>query len=229
MSKQFDQFYFKNNIKRNKFIAFNMVDSQNTLFNVGAENKLEFAVNIEEFKERIKDFAYGCEVITTEEHIIANGGIPFTDKTTIVICDNPKHFSNTIEYKYRRNMKFIPKRDFIDCIIKHEQRRKTPLFLFVNKEISLIDLCVDVYEVAKSDRPSEGISAIKMSEDNLTSFRRFEEIKTEVSEKYEVEQTEYEAHGRKSETIINGSMKIVKKIEPTTLLGYKYSFKRYFR
>lgn len=226
--KKFCQYYFKKNIKKNKFIALAMVDSENNMFNA-IDGGIEFSVDIEEFKDRIKDFSYGCEVITTENHIKANKGLPFTDKTTVVLCDNVKLFSSTIEYKYRRNMKFIPKRDFIKHISEHEQRRSTPLFFVMGNGLSLIDSCIDVYELAKSDRVTTGKSLTHLDDSILERFKRVTNLKTETSEKYKQNQNDFDKNGNRVETIISGSMKVIKNIEEGSLLGYNYEFIRYER
>lgn len=229
-STKFDQGYFNRVIKKNNFIALGMMDSNHNVFDSDGEG-IKFSVDIEEFKERIKEFAYGCEVLTTEHHIKANGNLPFTDKTTVVLCNNVKQVSASIEYKYRRNMKFIPYRDFLKYVVDHEQRRSTSLFFVLNNELEAISRCIDVYEIAQSDRPSKGNHIVTLDKGIFDFFTRKETIKTEQSSKYDAEQkvADESKNGKTHETVINGSMKVIKKVDTDNLIGYKYTFVRYER
>lgn len=231
-NKQFDVYYFKRQTKKNMFIAMTMFDSEKNVFKIDSDTgDKTFAVDIEEFKTRISEVAYGCEVITSEEFIVANDMKPFTHKTTIVLCENPRHFGSTIEYKYRRNMKFIPKRDFIKFVETHETRRKSPLFFILNEELEKISPCIDVFEFAVSDRI--------VAEDKLATFERchnyFEHLKrktiinTDLSTKYDkMQKTKEDSDdGKLKRTVLNGSMTIIEKVEVENLLGYKYHFERY--
>lgn len=228
-SKNFDQLYFKKYQKRNQFISLNLIDSENNIFDTSTED-IKYAVDIEEFQTRVEEITFGCELLTSQEYIIANGMKPFTHKTTVVLCDNPVSFGSSLEYKYRRNMKFLPRRDFLDFVIKHERRRKTPLFFVLNNELEQINLCINTLEMAISDRKvmEDGKTSIKLDLDMFSHLKRKTVIKTELSEKFDEEQRlkDKNSGSNMSKTILNGSMTIIKKIEPKKILGYKYHFVR---
>lgn len=220
--------YFKRVVKKNKFIALGMCDSNQNQYATALDDTISHVVDIEEYKDRIKEIAYGCEVIVDEQFLEANGYLPATDKTTIVLCDNIKVTSMKVQYKYRRNMTFIRERDFIKYVTDHETKRKTPLFLLVRSELmDIFANCVDVVEIAQSDRGRINGDFHKFNMDSFNHLTNKSEIKTKEASKYDIEQEKADkSSDGKTLTEIKGNFKVITKIDKDSLLGYKYNFVR---
>ncbi len=227
MSK-FCPYYFNRVVKKNKFIALGVCDSNNNQYENHVDGSKSFVVDITEFKERVKELAYGCEVLVDEVFLEANNYLPATDRTTIVLCDNIKQTSMKVEYKYRRNMTFIRERDFLKYVSEHELRRKTPLFFLVREELmEKVALTIDVVEYAQSDRGRSKGDFSKFGTDMFNQLSKKTTIKTDESAKYDKEQTiaDKSSDGR-TVTEVKGNFKFITKIDKESLLGYKYDFKR---
>lgn len=224
----FCPFYFNRVVKKNKFIALGVCDSNGNQYEKHVDGKTSFVVDIDEFKERVKELAYGCEVLVDEEFLESNNYLPVTDKTTIVLCDNIKLTSMKVEYKYRRNMTFIRERDFIKHIQDHESRRRTPLFFLVRYELmKQVSPLIDVVEYAQSDRGRTDGTFLKFDTSIYDHLASKSTIKTKESEKYDLEQDKADrSKDGKNLVEFKGNFKVVTKIDTNSLLGYKYDFKR---
>ncbi|BAX25545.1 hypothetical protein BPT24_004 [Tenacibaculum phage pT24] len=226
-------------VKKNPFIFMSITDSGNTQYLKCSENGAKFPFNIPEFIERVGMMAYGCEIIVDENFIRSNNFLPPTQKTTIVLCDNPSTFKDeVVENQSRtvaRYITFINKRSILSYIIDHEIRRKTPLYFILSQDTQDRFLGIksryiyDTLELCVSDRKSNGnvLSNIESTVDGFYKHR-IETFGTDVSDKENERQQKVDtANKGRKETILNGSMKIVETFKKEDTEGCGYVFKRY--
>ncbi len=224
---------FVHNNKRNPFILFKIKDSSNNQFYKNSDGEIQFPFDVVEYSERIGEMAYGCEVLVDDIFLKANKYIPPTKKTTIVFCDNVKQTSANTEYKHRRGMKFLPKRDLYKYVFSHELRRKTPLFFSMSEEtlrpLNLYKRLFDVMEIFEIDRSPKNLEVFG-GEVKIISHTSSENIITKYSDKNNSEQDKADNQLDYIEEFNDsGNIKLTQKVDKSLASGFKYKIKRYIK
>ena len=221
MQKEFDQYYFKQSIKKNQFISFGIRDKNGTMYKEDGT----FIANIKEFSERMKLLSQGSTIIIDDKYLIANEYQQISEHNTIVICDNVTKTKMEAPFKHRRKMEFVNKRDFHNILYNHELTKKSPLFICVDSSImETISMCFDSMELIELDRVCENGSDDKLYISNL--LKRRTKLNTEESTKNNKLQDSLDNFCTREEEIVSGSMKIITKIDKKSLIGYKYNLVR---
>ena len=229
---------FKYKVKKNKFILFGLIDQENNMYKATTtkdgrltKTSYEFTHNVPEFLDRIKELAYGCEVIIDEEFLEANNYLPVTDKTTIVLCDSVSYISSKVIYKHRRNMVFHRKRDFLELVKLHETRRKTPLFISVQPKLIIdnqLEYLIDVIEYIRVNKTSEIEDNQYLIDFNIKELKRYANSDREFTTKESIElndkQTKFDNSTKGKLTKVVGNIKVTETVESDGLLGFTYSF-----
>lgn len=230
-----DVYYFNNSIKKNPFISLAIMDKDGVQYYKG-ESGCEYPFKVPEFEQRIKDLAYGSEVLIDEAYLEANEWIPPTKFTSVVFCDNVKLTATKIEYKHRRNMTFVLKRDLFKYINEHEARRKSPLFFLLSQEtlkfgavelfndyrvFDIMEVC-EINSVPNDERESvHGVDIIRHSKRT--------NISTDETNRLNDIQKEYDGsnNGVVERFNENGTMKLKVTLDSTEVQGFQYDIIRY--